>query len=221
MIEYITDVIIIIISFTIFGFLHSYLATNKIKNKLTEKFGAKIAFYRLFYNLIAILIFYLLFRFLPRPGLELYNLPNPYDIIILIPQFAALAGFFWVLNYFCVKEFLGINQIIRWKNNQYNVKELDEHLTLRIKGPYKFSRHPLYFFSIMFLVLRPTMDLFYLTFVACIIAYFYVGSIYEEKKLVERFGEQYLEYRKEVPRIMPVKLFNPYTEKFRTSENNN
>jgi protein-S-isoprenylcysteine O-methyltransferase Ste14 len=81
--------------------------------------------------------------------------------------------------------------------------DLDEDLTLTIGGPYKYSRHPIYFFSIMFLLFRPTMDLFYLTFFVLIVAYFYIGSYYEEKKMVKSFGEIYTNYQKSVSQIFP------------------
>ena len=57
------------------------------------------------------------------------------------------------------------------------------------------------------------MDLFYLTFFICIVAYFYIGSYYEEKKLVRQFGEIYENYRNKVPRIFPVKFLKPYKQK--------
>jgi protein-S-isoprenylcysteine O-methyltransferase Ste14 len=90
--------------------------------------------------------------------------------------------------------------------------ELDEEYTLRIEGPYRYTRHPLYFFSIIFLLFRPVMDLFYLTFFTCVVVYFYIGSYYEEKKLERLFGQQYTKYKKVVPRIFPVRLFEPYTQ---------
>jgi protein-S-isoprenylcysteine O-methyltransferase Ste14 len=40
------------------------------------------------------------------------------------------------------------------------------------------------------------MDLFYLTFFICIVAYFYIGSYFEEKKLVRQFGEVYENYKR-------------------------
>jgi protein-S-isoprenylcysteine O-methyltransferase Ste14 len=104
-----------------------------------------------------------------------------------------------------------LDQIKRFFEKRYS-SELDEELTLLIKGPYRYSRHPVYFFSIVFLLFRPTMDLFYLTFFVCIVAYFYIGSYYEEKKLVKHFGETYSEYKKSVPRIFPVKIFKPYKQ---------
>ena len=209
---YAVDVFIIIFLFALFGYSHSLLASNKIKRLAVSYAGNYVAFYRLAYNILSILIVYALFMILPRPDIIIYDLKYPYDFIILIPQFLSLAGFIWSLKYISLKEFLGISQIERWFNNQYDVNELDENLTLRIRGAYRFMRHPLYFFSIMFLLFRPVMNLFYLTCLICIIIYFYIGSYYEEKRLVEKFGEVYIKYRKEVPGIFPVKFYKPYKE---------
>jgi methanethiol S-methyltransferase len=74
-------------------------------------------------------------------------------------------------------------------------------------------RHPIYFFSIAFLLFRPVMDLFYLTFFICVVIYFYVGAYFEEKKLVNYFGDVYVNYKKLVPGIIPYKLFKPYNQK--------
>lgn len=210
MIGYAVDVFIIIFLFALFSYSHSLLASNKIKRLAVSHIGNYIAFYRIFYNITSVLTVYLLFIILPRPHIIVYDLNYPYDFIILIPQYLSLAGFIWSLRFICIKEFLGISQIKRWFNDQYDVKELDEELSLRIRGAYKYIRHPLYFFSIMFLLFRPVMNLFYLTCLICIIIYFYIGSYYEEKRLVEKFGEDYIRYRKVVPRILPLKLFKPY-----------
>jgi protein-S-isoprenylcysteine O-methyltransferase Ste14 len=180
MIEYAIDVIIIIISLAIFGYIHSFLASNKIKRIITVKFGDFIAFYRFFYNVLTLVMLYFFYLYLPQPDTIIYDLPTPYDYIILIPQFLSLAGIIWCFKYFSFNEFLGIAQIRRWFNGKYNLKELDEHLTLRIEGPYKFSRHPVYLFSILFLFFRPVMD--------------------------ERFGKEYIDYQKRVPRIFPAKF---------------
>ena len=205
------DVTIIVVLFAVFGYIHSLLASEKIKFKFKNLFGDLIAFYRLLYNVFTLISLYLIYLISPKPHIKIYDFQYPYDIIILIPQFLSLAGIIWAFRYICFKEFLGLDQISRFIEKRYNT-ELDEEFTLRIEGPYKFSRHPIYFFSITFLLFRPTMDLFYLTFFLCIVAYFYVGSYYEEKKLVRQFGEIYKNYRKEVPRIIPFKLLKPYSQ---------
>ncbi len=202
------DILLIIIAFSVFGFLHSYLASNKFKEKLAAEIGSLIAFYRIVYNLIAFFSFYLMYELIPHPDNVIYDLPTPWDLIILIPQFISLGCVLWTFRYFSALEFLGISQFIRWYSGEYKTEDSDEILTLRIEGPYKFSRHPLYLFTILFLLFRPVMDIFYLTLFICVVVYFYIGSIFEEKKLVQAFGEKYNEYTKSVPRIFPVKMKN-------------
>jgi len=60
---------------------------------------------------------------------------------------------------------------------------------------------------------RPVMDLFYLTFLICIVAYFYVGSYYEEKKLVRQFGEVYEIIKKKYREFFRLSYLNPYNQK--------
>jgi len=207
MIEYAADVIIIILGFTLFAVSHSLLASFKIKKIIAERFGNYIAFYRLVYNIISIISLMIFLWLLPKPYLIIYDLHYPYDIIILVPQFLSLAGIIWTLKFISTREFLGIEQVKRWLKDQYNVNELDEKMTLVIEGPYKYMRHPIMFFSLMFIMLRPVMGLFYLTCLICIILYIYIGSFYEEKRLIEKFGERYIKYQEEVPRFFPVRLF--------------
>ncbi len=200
------EILLIILAFGLFGFLHSYLASDLFKEKLIREAGTLIAFYRIVYNIIALFSFYLMIEIVPHPDNNIYDLPTPWDLIILVPQLISLAGFLWTFRYFSGLEFIGISQATRWFRGEYKTEESDEILTLRIEGPYKYSRHPQYFFSILFLLFRPVMDIFYLTFFICIVGYFYAGSYYEEKKLIRTFGEKYLDYKKTVPRIFPIRF---------------
>ena len=204
------DVFLIFFLYFIFGYIHSILSSKEIKNFIKKKFGNLIAFYRLSFNIISILLLFLILKYAPRPDVTLYDLQNPYDFLILIPQFLGLIGFFWSFNYLCASEIIGLGQIKRWLKNEYDVDDLDEKTTLNIRGPFKFVRHPVYFFSILFLISRPTMDLFYLITFICAVIYFYIGSIYEERKLVEQYGDLYTQYQSLVPRILPLKIFTPY-----------
>jgi len=210
--NYVFDALVIILLFGFYSLIHSYLASIKVKEWFKKNFGDLIAFYRLGYNIFALALFYLIYELSPKPYLILYDLPNPYDLIILVPQFLALAGLFWAFKYICFKEFLGLNQVKRYFEKNYN-SELDENLTLQLEGPFRYTRHPVYFFSILILLFRPTMDLFYLVFFICLVIYFYIGSYFEEEKLAKHFGEIYTDYRKSVPKIFPVKFLEPYKTK--------
>lgn len=206
--HYFVDVLILILLFGLYGYSHSLLASYRFKYFLKEHLGKYIAFYRVFYNFLALLGLYLIWEFGPHPSLLIYQLSYPYDIIIYCLQLLSLAGLIWCFKYICFKEFIGLSQINRFLKNEYDESELDEIMTFRAEGPYKFSRHPIYLFSIMFLLFRPEMNLFYLTLFISFVIYFYIGSVYEEKKLIKFFGEEYIDYRNRVSRIFPLKLFS-------------
>ena len=200
------DVFIIIFLFILFAVSHTFLASRKIKSRLAEKLGAKIAFYRLFYTLSSTLIFAAVYFIAPKPDVIVYDLQYPYDIITFALQVLSLVGLLWAAKPINMKEFVGISQIERYLNGNYNVDDLDEKQELKITGAFKYVRHPIYLFSILFLGLRPTMNLFYFVMFICLVIYFYIGSIYEEKKLVEMFGDEYIKYQNNVPRLIPIKF---------------
>lgn len=206
--NYFFEVLTLIILFSLYGFIHSVLASERVKIFFKKVFGKVIAFYRLLYNIFSVIGLYIIWDLSPHPSLQIYKLPNPYNYLVLIPQILAIAGIIWCFKYISFKDFLGLNQIDRYLKNEYTNDELDENYTLRIEGPYKYSRHPIYFFSIMFLLFRPEMNLFYLTVFTSFTVYFYIGSYYEEKKMIRLFGDEYRNYQKKIPRIFPIKLKN-------------
>ncbi len=203
----ILEVIIITLLFALYGFVHSVLASEKVKVFFKNTFGKLIAFYRLGYNVFALVGLYLIWDLAPHPPLQIYKLPPPFDYLVLIPQLISLIGIIWCFKYICFKEFIGLNQIDRFLKDEYTEKDLDENYTLRIEGPYKYSRHPIYFFSIIFLLFRAEMDLFYLTMFISFTAYFYIGSHFEEKKMISLFGDDYRNYQQKVPRFFPIKFY--------------
>lgn len=193
----------IVFLFFLFAASHTFFASRKIKIRLSQNIGSKIAFYRLFYNLSSLLFFFVFYELSPKPDVIVYDLHYPYDIVTFALQVLSLFGLLWAVRPISIKDFIGISQIEKYFKGDYDSSELDEKLTLKIEGAFKFVRHPIYFFSILFLMFRPSMDLFYLTTLICVIIYFYIGSIYEEKKLVEVFGNDYLNYQQNVPRLIP------------------
>lgn len=200
------DIFIIVFLFFLFASSHSVLAAFDVKKRITEKVGDKIAFYRLFFNISSIFIFIAIYFLSPKPNVKIYDLQFPYDLIIFGIQVLGVIGLFWAGSYINLKEFLGITQVKRYVEGTYQKTDLDEYHELVIAGPFKYSRHPIYFFTIIVLGFRSTMDLFYLVFFICMLLYFYIGSIYEEKSLEKRYGVRYAEYKNNVPRLIP----NPF-----------
>lgn len=195
--QLVIEIIQIIFFFSIFAIIHSVLASLRIKNFIREKFGNLIAFYRIGYNFLSIISFGLFLYFAPKPHQIVFEIPYPFDLVVYILQILSLIGILWSAKNTDWKEFLGLSQIKRYFNGNYN-DQLDENYKLKINGAYRISRHPIYLFSILFLALRPYMTVFYFVTLLLIILYFYIGSIFEEKKLEKIFGIDYINYKKEV-----------------------
>jgi len=78
--------------------------------------------------------------------------------------------------------------------------------TLIVVGPYKYVRHPLYF-GVVLVVLGwgLLLDYSFLLFSAVLLLLWlnFVVAAFEEKELRAIFGEEYAQYSKEVPRMIP------------------
>ena len=74
---------------------------------------------------------------------------------------------------------------------------------LMIKGVYALVRHPLYLFTLMSLWFNPLMTARRLGLVIGAPLYFALGSVLEAQKMVQQFGEEYRNYQKRVPWMIP------------------
>lgn len=202
------DIAIILLLFFLFGLFHSVLASKKLKEKIANDAGDKIAFYRLFYNITSVITLLAAIYISPKPDIIIYDLPFPYDLVFWGIQALAIIGFYKSASYINLSEFLGIEQIRRYYQKSYNKEDLDEKQELSTDGWLKFSRHPIYFFSIIIITFRPAMNLFDLLLCISFILYFVIGAHFEEKKLIDKFGNKYLDYKKNVPMFFPYKLFS-------------
>lgn len=201
------DLLITLLLFALFAVIHTITAGRGVKQYILSRFPGFSAFYRLAYNALSLLTLWLFYELSPKPHYILFDLPYPWDFIILIPKILAGAGFIYTMQHFDGAEFLGIRQAVVYIRTGKADADPDAASVFTAKGPYRYSRHPLYLFSIIFLLSQPFVNWFYALFTLFCIIYFYAGSWYEERKLLERFGEQYAEYQKRVPRIFPWDFF--------------
>ena len=116
--NYVFDVAIIFLLFVLFAYLHTLLASVKVKKYIKKNFDGLIAYYRLAYNIFSLISLYVIYELSPKPHLIIYDLKNPFDVVVLIPQLLSLVGLYWAGKYICIKEFLGINQIKRAINQK-------------------------------------------------------------------------------------------------------
>ena len=190
-----------------FALIHSLCATNAIKGIIRGIFGDTFlrAFYRLFYTIfstISVLISIYLISLIP--DIVIWRASNPIRIIIYLIDISALVFgslSFRKIDFF---EFLGISQALRYIKGLSVDGDIEG---LRVgfitDGVYGVVRHPLYLSGILIFLIQPTITRNWLIVQILGAGYFIYGAFMEERRLIARFGSEYLRYMEEVPRFIP------------------
>lgn len=180
-----------------YGLLHSLLASSYIKKKLNPLVSSAGIKYRLFYVIIAILAPIPLLWF--QLSSESSSVWENYREIRLFGGFTAGIGLALLKKAFTEYDtslFLGLS------------KAEENSESFKTSGLLKYVRHPLYTATLMifwgwFLFSNNYHNL---AFCLANTLYILIGIQWEEKKLIEQYGEKYLEYRKKTPMLIPRKF---------------
>ncbi|PKN89406.1 MAG: hypothetical protein CVU42_03245 [Chloroflexi bacterium HGW-Chloroflexi-4] len=191
----------ILIASAVYGVIHSVTASLQCKQIAAKIFGEPgRRYYRLAYVIFSLITTPLYAALvLLLPDTRLYIIPQPWIIITGFIQLLALVGMMLSFRGTGAIAFLGLDSL--FTKNAAPVKN-----TLNTGGFYKYSRHPIYFFSLVFLWLFPLMSWNILALAIGVTVYTLIGSLIEERKLVGEFGQAYIDYRKVTPWIIPIKL---------------
>ncbi|NOY62715.1 MAG: hypothetical protein GXP10_06085 [Gammaproteobacteria bacterium] len=190
---------LIALSWTIYGALHSLLASNGCKHYLSMQIPLLRRGYRLAYNGLALLLLIppltLTYTF---QGAPLWQWSGASAWLSHLSAVIAIAGFLWSLRYYDGAIFLGTRQ---WGSTPAQQQSaVTERFT--ISPLHRFVRHPWYFFALLIIWTRD-MDAAFLTTATVLTLYFVVGSRMEERKLIAEYGEPYRRYRRQVPGLVP------------------
>jgi protein-S-isoprenylcysteine O-methyltransferase Ste14 len=185
-----------------FGVVHTTLAAIRVKNWARGRWGAQPVdrWYRIYFSLVSVLTFVpVLLLSILLPDRPLYAIPPPWVWLTTALQMVALILFTWALFQTNVSRFIGLEQLV------HGGEPIPAHRHERLvtSGPYAWVRHPLYSTAIAVMWLWPDMSVNRAGFFAISTAYFYLGSIPEEQKLIEEFGDAYRRYQQVVPRLIP------------------
>lgn len=173
---------------------HSVLAADGVKNFFKSLLRGGFRFYRIFYSLISTV---------GLMGLLLLNaviggefLLNPHGVVRYLSLMLATFGVIIVSRAFKEHDalsFVGFRQ---------------EEMKFSRTGILNYVRHPIYSGTILivigFFLFTPKTAT--LVSILCILGYLPIGIYLEEKKLIQQYGDQYLQYKREVPSLFP-KLF--------------
>lgn len=188
-----TDAASFLFRFFLFAVLHSLLAIPSLKKRLIGRNRHLVRFYRLYYNITSLLFFGWVMAAFGNSAV-LFVVPGVWSLVLYFMQMV-----FLIILVVCVRQtgtadFLGISGKSR---------ESVKSAKLVSNGFYRVVRHPLYLFSMLFLVSNPIVSVRSLLLTIISSLYFFVGAWLEERRLALEFGKEYLDYQRSVPFIVP------------------
>jgi protein-S-isoprenylcysteine O-methyltransferase Ste14 len=189
--------ILTILAVGLYGLFHSILASRSAKKWAESNFGSKAdRFYRLIFNVVGLLTLLPVMAIpLLLPGKNLYHLSGIWLVLATLGQVMAVLFLVYGVLQTDPWQFLGLRQLA----NRFG--EDGQHLV--VNGLYRCVRHPLYLAGMVFIWLFPFMTTSLLVLNLSLTMYIFIGSIFEERRLLAKFGPAYEAYRERVPRLLP------------------
>lgn len=199
----------------VFGAVHSALASRRAKQSAARMFGERNrnGLYRVFFIGQSLVTFGMLMDFIRRqPGREIYRIEGPIKGLVYAADAAALLHATSAAKQVGIRRILGVESFLAWLGDgpvpvepEAQGPALDEEGQERAIGPFAWSRHPLNFSPMVIFWLWPKMTTNMLAFNAVATVYLVFGSLHEEARLKEAFGEDYEAYRNSgVPFYVPA-----------------
>lgn len=181
----------------LFGLQHSGMARRSFKERWTRIVPKPVE--RSTYVLLSSLALALLLWFWqPLPG-SVWNVETAWAALVL--QWGFWLGWLvlflstWMIDHF---NLFGLKQV-------YGYMAGREMRPPRFMEPgfYKYVRHPLMLGFLIAFWSRPHMTAGHLLFSAGMTLYILIGVYFEEKAMIRRFGREYRDYRRRVPKFFP------------------
>ena len=189
--------IYLVVLWILFCVLHSLLAAGWWKLKMCRLLGQSFRFYRFFYSIFATLslsvILYL------QIVIESPALWSGSAALNFVPVVTGISGIIIMLA--CTKKYFSAVSGIRAFSRKGNSAPV-----LQTGGLHRYTRHPLYFGTLLFIWSLFLIFPFLSNLISCclISVYTIAGIQIEERKLIREFGEVYKNYSRKVPMLIPL-----------------
>ncbi len=119
--------------------------------------------------------------------------------------FLSILGFIWGSRALGSFDAFGVQPISRYLNG----KNPPEPTPFTVRGPYRWVRHPLYSLCLLMIWSCPNLSLDRLLYNVLWTVWIIAGTCLEERDLIVAFGDEYHDYQKKVPMLIPTSLRPP------------
>jgi protein-S-isoprenylcysteine O-methyltransferase Ste14 len=199
------DALRVILAWTAFGVFHSLTVSERYERWACRMMGERsfAAYHRLLFTVYSAAAFLLLALVLQAvPDRPLYRLEGAIRLLFHAAQIGG--GVLLFFTPWDLKEFVGITQWRRSRKGEPPEPGRNDRLFTR--KAYGIVRHPLYLGISVIIAFHPVQTRNSFVSAAMVILYFYVGTYFEERRMVRKFGEEYRDYQRLVPRFLPFRL---------------
>jgi protein-S-isoprenylcysteine O-methyltransferase Ste14 len=198
------DVLRVVLAWAAFAVFHSLTVSEGYERRVRGLIGDEAfdRYHRLAFTAYSVVAFVWLLLYLRNvPDHPLYRLEGIARIFFHAIQLGGFAFLLWTP--WDLKEFLGFRQ---WERHRKGEAPGGGQPGRLFTGKaYGVVRHPLYLGCSAILLFHPVQTRNSAVSTAMIVLYFYVGTFFEERRLLAHFGEAYSAYRRKVPRFLPLR----------------
>ncbi len=183
----------------LFFLQHSIIVRRSVKDRLSNIIPEE--FYSAFYSntsAAALIIMAVFWQAVPQ---TIASADGVYYWLLRALFILCAAGFYWGVTSLDSFDPYGVKNIKRLL-----YKKEQKSMPMTVKGAYRWMRHPLYFFMILMIWSYPELTMDRLIFNVLWTVWIIIGTIMEERDLVSCFGDQYRNYRKKIPMIIPYRI---------------
>jgi protein-S-isoprenylcysteine O-methyltransferase Ste14 len=194
----------------LFFIQHSVMVRRGFRRRL----GSVLAFryHGLFYTFSsALALFALVLLWQPHP-LVLVEAHGAFRLLLGAILLLSGAGFLWAVLALHSFDPFGIKAL---GNEHHQLNPKSEQFVAR--GPYRWVRHPIYFFSLLVIWTYPVLSADRLLFNTLWTLWIITGTILEERDLAAEFGDAYTGYQRRVPMLLP-QVGRPFRAAGRSSD---
>jgi len=188
--------LLLVFLWALYGFTHSWLATDRVKLQAQKLLKSGYKYYRLVYNMVSTLgLAGLLFWGAWISDTRLWPQSTWLTFLSLVLATYGVIVIRLSFKQYSIREFLGV----------YSAQKIPGQASLKTQGLLRFVRHPIYSGTLLitagFAIFAPSLTNF--IHALCITIYILIGLKFEENKLIREFGNSYLDYQKKVPMLIP------------------